>query len=641
MSFAAYTARLREISARTGAPTPYLMFAPKTQAPHFCQISASRRTSFAILHEATAIVPFVGIFFAARYHGMGQKAISMLASAAAEKSDDSWLVRKSSEWMIQGEQFAARLGRRYGLFGFEKGAPRDAQPALETRASQQIAGDVANVVVAYVAVKFTWLSLILCLVARLREQDVKPTKNVFPPIAVVSHFVALAMSSFFLDHIATTSWQWVLVVAATLLVIVVTDRVWQRTHARWTNEPPMLPYTIPFVGHGLMYGKSTLAPVKKGTCLTASHIFILQPQVIPSPKDANVVYRKSKAFAFLPLVESFAPLAWGISKHGMDLLKSDASGPSMLQSTHGFYYTALKEGPELDELSLKFTKYVREALDSWFSDEPHDAPLSLRGWSRIMIGSAATNSVFGPSILKRHPQALEWVKTVDASVRRPRQIMDAFAEYLQDESNRDHGAPMIWERYDQMAEKGMELQDRARYTYSVYAALMTSSVPISASLLFHIFYDPKLLARIRDEIAPVFAGGRDITTIDQVQALLNDCPVLRAAFNEALRVYSPAASSRRVVQEATVSGYTLKPGKHVLIPRTRIIGGGGDAKQVRAFGGGTTLCSGRYFASNEVMSYVAAVVWRCDVQFVQGGKVVIGERDLDVPSGKSDEVKTE
>ncbi|KAH7098576.1 cytochrome P450 [Auriculariales sp. MPI-PUGE-AT-0066] len=482
---------------------------------------------------------------------------------------------------------------------------------------------------------------------------------------------------------ATTSWQWVSVVVATLLIIVVADRVWQRTHTRWTNEPPMLPYIIPFVGHGLMFGKSAHATVKKGT----THFPDLQPfsllifgkrvYVFPSPKDANIVYRKSKALAFLPLIETLVSPAWGISKHGMERLKSEASGQSMLQDAHVFYRTSLKEGPQLDELTLKFIKYVREALDSWFSSEKHDAPLSLRGWSRMMIGSAATNSVMGPSILKRHPSALQWVTTVDASFfsyvnRIPRfmarkaygdrdKIMDAFAEYLQDESNRDQGSPMIWDRDDQMVERGMNPLDRAKYTYSAYAALMTNSVPISASLLVHIFYDKKLLARIREEIAPVFAGGRDITSIDQVQALLNDCPILRAAFNEALRVYSPAASNRRVVEETEVSGYTLKAGKHALIPsyshhRTEsafgqhtnafwpdrfLAGGGGDPKQVRAFGGGTTLCSGRHFASNEVMSYVAAVIWRCDAQFLQGGKVIITERGLNISSGKSDEVKTD
>jgi len=180
---------------------------------------------------------------------------------------------------------------------------------------------------------------------------------------------------------------------------------------------------------------------------------------------------------------------------------------------------------------------------------------------------------------------------------------------------------------------------------------MTNSVPISSSLLVHLFYNKKLLERVREEIAPIFEGGRDLTSLDQVRAILQDCPILRAAFNEALRIYSPAASNRRVVEDTEVSGYVLKAGRHVMIPsfahhqlqsvfgeRTNefvadrfLPGGGGDPKQVRAFGGGTTLCSGRHFASNEVMSYVAAVIWRCDVKFVKVGKenrVRIVERDL-------------
>lgn len=39
-----------------------------------------------------------------------------------------------------------------------------------------------------------------------------------------------------------------------LLLGVVLDQLYQRHSHKWTNEPPLLPYRIPFVGHGLMYG---------------------------------------------------------------------------------------------------------------------------------------------------------------------------------------------------------------------------------------------------------------------------------------------------------------------------------------------------------------------------------------------------
>ena len=78
----------------------------------------------------------------------------MLESAASETDvEPSWTQQKATQWMEEGEQFAGRLGRRYGWFGYEKGAPKDTLPAGSASAGKHVAGDVANVVIAYVCVK--------------------------------------------------------------------------------------------------------------------------------------------------------------------------------------------------------------------------------------------------------------------------------------------------------------------------------------------------------------------------------------------------------------------------------------------------------------------------------------------------------
>ncbi|KAG1829875.1 hypothetical protein EV424DRAFT_1379869 [Suillus variegatus] len=110
---------LTAISKRAGTPLPSLV------------------VSFAILHELTAIVPIVGIFYTAR--GLG-----------ADGSIDGqyWVNTRLRSW---GEKWAGRVGRRYGVFGFEKGKVVDQTQAREL--SGKLAGDVANAVLAYGAVK--------------------------------------------------------------------------------------------------------------------------------------------------------------------------------------------------------------------------------------------------------------------------------------------------------------------------------------------------------------------------------------------------------------------------------------------------------------------------------------------------------
>ncbi|KAJ7125113.1 hypothetical protein C8R44DRAFT_980342 [Mycena epipterygia] len=121
-----YRDALAAVAARTGAPLSSLIL------------------SFGILHEVTAVVPLVGVFYTARSLGVGERVV-----AALPTEQDSWVAQKCSTWIDEGQKWAARVGRRYGVFGFEKGALEGQLPAVPDR----IAGDVANAVVAYAATK--------------------------------------------------------------------------------------------------------------------------------------------------------------------------------------------------------------------------------------------------------------------------------------------------------------------------------------------------------------------------------------------------------------------------------------------------------------------------------------------------------
>jgi hypothetical protein len=52
------------------------------------------------------------------------------------------------------------------------------------------------------------------------------------------------------------------VIGFVLLAGVIIDQAYQRLSHRWTNEPPLLPYRIPIVGHVLMFRSDCLALFK-------------------------------------------------------------------------------------------------------------------------------------------------------------------------------------------------------------------------------------------------------------------------------------------------------------------------------------------------------------------------------------------
>ncbi|KAG1895616.1 uncharacterized protein F5891DRAFT_1057295 [Suillus fuscotomentosus] len=136
--FAPYRNALTAVSGRTGTPLPSLII------------------SFAILHELTAIVPIVGIFYTARSLNAGERAVNAVALKRDGSIDDQyWVNARLRSWVDEGEQWAGRVGRRYGIFGFEKGKVVDQTQTSEL--SGKLAGDVANAVLAYGAVKSNWL----------------------------------------------------------------------------------------------------------------------------------------------------------------------------------------------------------------------------------------------------------------------------------------------------------------------------------------------------------------------------------------------------------------------------------------------------------------------------------------------------
>lgn len=452
-----------------------------------------------------------------------------------------------------------------------------------------------------------------------------------------------------------------------LVVVVVIDRIYQRFSHRWTNEPPLFPYTIPFVGHALMYGSDRQALFKAASdyfpdCQPYSFLFFGQRlYVFTHQKDVALVFRKAKPLPFLPLIEKLSGLAWGISPDGMKLLSQvDEKGDSLFRNAHAFYRDALKPGPALDALTVSFLNYLSEAFDDFEKDNNTGTPVSFQTWSKTMLGTASTNAMMGKALLGDNPGFLEAVFTTDIGFfffvnRVPRMfarhiyeardlVLRSFTKYFSDSSLVAQSVPMIRDREAQLREKGLKTEDVAAYSFSAYVAFVTNATNIAYQMIRHIYRRKAALERLRAEVAPAFTTGMTITTLEQVQFLLRDCPLLRAFYDETLRLYSASPSNRVVLEQMNIADRTIYPGHNLMCPPyiqhhtpeyfgedtlsfnperylkpTLETGKPANPNMLRSFGGGISLCSGRHFAGNEVLSYAASVIWRFDIDFVQGG----------------------
>lgn len=144
--FAPYRQALNALAERTRTPLPSLIF------------------SFAILHELTAIVPVVGIFFAARTLNVGERVLKSFPDKFTNEvkyhpsdGEGSYVQRMEAQWWYEGRQMAERVGRRYGLFGFPKKGTQRAMDVAETEQQESVlikAGpDIVNFIFAYLATK--------------------------------------------------------------------------------------------------------------------------------------------------------------------------------------------------------------------------------------------------------------------------------------------------------------------------------------------------------------------------------------------------------------------------------------------------------------------------------------------------------
>lgn len=221
-------------------------------------------------------------------------------------------------------------------------------------------------------------------------------------------------------------------------------------------------------------------------------------------------------------------------------------------------------------------------------------------------------------------------------------ITKAFIKYFRNDGHRE-GSALIQARFDHSTEYKIPLEDIARFECGGAIAILTNTSPACFWLLYHLYSDERVLNECRQELAKVLSDesvttkyGRtkkvrelDMTTVK------SDCPILVSTFQEMLRTHSIGVSARLVVEDHLLDGkYLLKKGSTIMIPgpvqhtspvafgsdvdtfdHQRFMPGGKTHNPVafRGFGGGTTLCPGRHFATTEILAFAALMILRVDV----------------------------
>ena len=258
-----------------------------------------------------------------------------------------------------------------------------------------------------------------------------------------------------------------------------------------------------------------------------------------------------------------------------------------------------------------------------------------------------------------------------------RKLHQAINEYF-NRGDHKYALGVLKARYDALINNGGTTDDVARFEIGDLIGVLVNATPSFFWMLLSIYSDPALLSEIRTEISATMTTTQSSSTnhtkrkkhtIDITALTPTNTPLLHSTYRELLRHRTQSSSSRCLTQDTLLANrYLLKKDSILLIPGALIhtdpIWGPDrtsfnarrflkkdptaspspsspnsntesesqrrdqahsepSASKIhpgayRAWGGGQTLCPGRFFATAEITSAVAMVVMRFEMVPVKG-----------------------
>ncbi|AEO66368.1 uncharacterized protein THITE_35712 [Thermothielavioides terrestris NRRL 8126] len=403
------------------------------------------------------------------------------------------------------------------------------------------------------------------------------------------------------------------------------------------KEPQTLATLLPFVSPLLGLGTQKTKFFVKLRDAHGLPIYTLRmpgsrTYVITSLSLVPALQRQIRILSFHPIELRAAERVMGLTRTGCEILGANMNhDDSYLGSFVKALHPALSPGPGLDEINETSVQLLAASLGR----RKTAAGVDMFQWIRHEMFMATTNAIYAR-----------------ASFQARESLIPDLMEYFQ-KAYHEHGSPLVKCRFAYNTRHGLGPEDMARTEIGQISATVTNTVLAAFWFIWHIFSDPAVLEDCRSEVERLV--GRDehtgIRTLD-LSRIRTSCPVLLSTWHEMLRYRHIGIQARAVMEDHLFDGrYLLKKGATVMcvIPalhsdtsvwgpdaaefnhRRFVREDGAGAKRAnafRGFGGGSTLCPGRHFATNEALSFAALLMTRFDVRPVAG---VWKEPRVDMP----------
>ncbi|ORY31866.1 cytochrome P450 [Naematelia encephala] len=431
------------------------------------------------------------------------------------------------------------------------------------------------------------------------------------------------------------------------------------------QRPPFLPDWIPWVGVALSMagGDSFFCNVQKkyGPCvrLTAmgdTRIFITSPALI------TYIYKNPKAFVFEYKRRSIQSLVFGMTH-------TVAFSQAMSDRLFPDHHRALQL-VNIGELIQKYTTQLEELVLSKV-DEADGAEVDLFEMVYEIIYTASAKAFFTPSFparttfkpfiafdrafpilnLARLPITMR-----SQAISAREKILTMLEEWWETTTELDRAAmaPAVCVQWEIAKDEGWSKRDWATVLLAETWALEANAPFAGLWTVIEVLRRPQVLASLRAEVSSTISklDPPEISTLMHLSQpeLITLLPLLNLALQETLRVHSSSFSIRVAEYDTTFPAavcegreLSVKKGEEIIcvtrpgnIDTTgawgtdaeiwdteRWIGDDADDEKGKArgpmfpFGGGSSMCEGRHFASAEILSFLAIFIATIDVQVVR------------------------
>ncbi|KAK8053584.1 cytochrome p450 protein [Apiospora saccharicola] len=453
---------------------------------------------------------------------------------------------------------------------------------------------------------------------------------------------------------------------------------------RYLREPPTITPTVPYIGHllgMLFYGGRYVKQLglrQKNTPIFTLPMPGSRMYVVTDPLLAAAVQR-CKTLSFTPLVPDIIKRVLGLDDASVAIARMNLDpGPGeprgILADWQDLIARRMKPGEELNVMSRNAVSALKLHLDqeqAYLMQHRPYREVDLLEWVRHIVTLATASHFFGSrNPISQDPELVRafwdydhglgmllvdvWPSIIARKAYRGREkLVAALADYLEAGYWEDDASELVREQIRTSLAHGMQLREIARSELSFWFAGIVNVTTTTFWILLQVYADAELLARIRREIE-----GSSVSAVEVARSGDGfECPMLSAVYQECLRLGSEHSSTRLVKEDTLLAetwflakGSVIQIAGSVMHANSSLWGDNvagfhperflqtdaginssekSTAKQnsFRAFGGGKTLCPGRYFAMNEIQAFVIMVVLQFDLRPVSGDRLKVPKKN--------------